>query len=237
MTGGKKISKTSIHRLYKKKGIKVKAIVHIKKKAAVAKDSDDVSLKELKTQVDIALKDGREIIFVDECMFTHATMPKKAYAAVGDNVRVNPNFGNTNPVALLAGISADHGIVHFLMFDRSVNTERFLEFLEGIDGSMQGKKVAIFMDNLNVHRSNKVRDYMEENDMMPIFNIPYSPQYNPIEVYFAHIKNHYRKEKLGKMVNNERFDGRNLIIGAIESRSQDSVMKVAASGIEKLRIK
>ena len=181
----------------------------------------------VKKEVATAVAEERVVIFCDECMFTHATMPKLAFACMGDNVTVDPSHGNSTATALIAGISAEHGLVHFLMYDRSVNTDGFLEFLENVTGSLGDQKIAVFMDNLNVHRSKRAKAFMEENDVRAIYNVPYSPEYNPIEVYFGHIKRPYRQMKLEMMVNKEKFDSRKLIMEAIETRSQESVRRVA----------
>jgi hypothetical protein len=50
-------------------------------------------------------------------MFTHATMPKFAFACFGDNAKVDPNYGNSAATALIAGISADHGLIHCMMYN------------------------------------------------------------------------------------------------------------------------
>ncbi len=41
------------------------------------------------------------------------------------------------------------------------------------------------MDNLSVHKSKKVRDFIESNNMYQVFNAPYYPDGNPIELVFA----------------------------------------------------
>ena len=41
------------------------------------------------------------------------------------------------------------------------------------------------MDNCNVHHSKKVAKFLEENGISAIFNVPYSPEYNPIERVWA----------------------------------------------------
>jgi len=43
------------------------------------------------------------------------------------------------------------------------------------------KKLAILLDNSSVHRSMVVRMLFEEDDITPIFIVPYSPQQNGIE--------------------------------------------------------
>ena len=227
MTGGKKVSSTYLYNLYKARKIKFKAVIRRKTKGGKGILINPALIDGVKKEVATAVAEERVVIFCDECMFTHATMPKLAFACMGDNVVVDPNHGNSAATALIAGISAEHGLVHFLMYDRSVNTDGFLEFLENVTGSLGDQKIAVFMDNLNVHRSKRAKAFMEENDVRAIYNVPYSPEYNPIEVYFGHIKRPYRQMKLEKMVNKEKFDARKLIMEAIETRSQESVRRVA----------
>ena len=52
------------------------------------------------------------------------------------------------------------------------------------------------MDNLSVHRSKDAKKAYEDEDVFPIYNAPYSPDYNPIEFIFAKVKNHYRRTKI-----------------------------------------
>jgi transposase len=145
-------------------------------------------------------------------MYTHATMPKLAFCSEKHNATVVLNFGNSKPIALLAGISAEHGLIHFKLYDRSVNQEKFVDFLDGVWGSMGGKDIAFFMDNFNVDKGSIVKEFMENRDITPIFNVPYAPQYNPIEVFSGHIKHPYKQLKLKKMIDKEKFDSKSLVI-------------------------
>ena len=43
-------------------------------------------------------------------------------------------------------------------------------------------------------------------DILPIFNLPYSPEYNPIESVFSQVKRIYKRERLQKLANWESFD-------------------------------
>ncbi len=62
------------------------------------------------------------------------------------------------------------------------------------------------MDNLTVHHSRIVKSHMKELGFKAIFNVPYSPQYNPIELVFGLIKRVFKKLRLSKVANNEKFD-------------------------------
>ena len=63
--------------------------------------------------------------------------------------------------------------------------EDFLDFLIRLDNLVKGKPFVVFMDNLSVHRSKKVRELMDQLKIEPIFNVAYSPEYNPIELCFT----------------------------------------------------
>lgn len=111
---------------------------------------------ELKHQVRSTIEEGRDIVFVDECMFTFSTLPKKAYAAKGMNVDIDPKDGHSETVALLAGIDAVHGMVYYDIFSRSVDQDKFIKFANGLKEHLGDRPAAIFMDNLAVHRCKSV---------------------------------------------------------------------------------
>ena len=53
-------------------------------------------------------------------------------------------------------------------------------------------KIALFMDNLNVHRSKKAKKKMEELSIRPIYNIEYQCELNPIEAVFSKLKHKFK---------------------------------------------
>ena len=67
------------------------------------------------------------------------------------------------------------------------------------------------MDNLAVHRSNIVKDHMAKLSFIPIFNIAYSPQYNPIEGIFGLVKRTYKSLNTAAVVNCEQIKTRQWI--------------------------
>ena len=62
------------------------------------------------------------------------------------------------------------------------------------------------MDNLSVHTSKLCRDKMVECNIPYIFNVPYSPDYNPIEFCFSKLKNNFKKLRMDMIVNNKKMD-------------------------------
>lgn len=71
------------------------------------------------------------------------------------------------------------------MFDEAVNEEKFILFLKRLAEINQNKKVVIVMDNLAVHKTKNVKSLMRELNFEWIWVVPYSPEYNPIELTFS----------------------------------------------------
>jgi transposase len=53
----------------------------------------------------------------------------------------------------------------------------------------------LYLDNLRVHHSKRVKDFCEDNNLQLVFNIAYSPELNPIENFFSLVKNRYKRLK------------------------------------------
>ena len=70
---------------------------------------------------------------------------------------------------------------------------------------MNNKPFALFMDNASTHRSRIVQDVISELKITVIFNVPYSPEFNPIEGCFSIVKNYYRRTRLNAMRNDRTF--------------------------------
>ena len=57
------------------------------------------------------------------------------------------------------------------------------------------------MYNLSVHKTQRMRSVMQELDIVPIFSVTYSPQYNGIESYFFLVKQEYKKALMQRIMN------------------------------------
>jgi transposase len=67
------------------------------------------------------------------------------------------------------------------------------------------------MDNLTIHKMNIVKYVYEKLNIMPILNIPYCPEFNPIESVFSQVKRVFKAERLKKLANLEPFDAEGCI--------------------------
>jgi transposase len=96
-------------------------------------------------------------------------------------------------LALVAAISEDCGLEAFSIYPRSINSENFVAFVQLLSQRFGGQEFAVFMDNLQVHKTKEVVEACKALKVQAIFNVPYSPDFNGIESYFSLVKGQYKK--------------------------------------------
>ena len=149
---------------------------------------------------------NRRIIYLDECIFTTKTMKTTDYTSLKSPHRI-PQADINQPVyALILAISIENGLEHYQIFEKSVNYQKFIEYLDELYIENKHSSIAIFADNLSVHKTPNVMMKLHELDIEIIYNVPNQPDFNPVESCFSKIKNYYRRQKLNKLVNNEIVD-------------------------------
>jgi len=80
------------------------------------------------------------------------------------------------------------------------------------------------MDNLSAHKSEKAKTEMARLGFRCIFNVPYSPEYNPIEFVFSKVKQKCRSLWARKLAGVIQDGHRAMITQAIEcARKKDIV--------------
>jgi transposase len=146
-----------------------------------------------------------KIVFADEAVFTFNTFVTKAWQKSYCSVSIPESAIRVKTHAFVAGISEEVGFECCLIKLRSIDTASFIEFLRKLSHDNLQKPIALFIDNLQVHKSEEVMKVYGELNMTPIFNIPYSPQFNGIESYFSLVKAEYKKNLLQYLIKNQSF--------------------------------
>ena len=90
------------------------------------------------------------------------------------------------------------------------------------------------MDQLSVHKDKPMRPYYAQLDIMPIFNISYSPELNPIESCFSQVKRYFCAERLNFLANFGVFDQNKTIRKAFEKVTPALVKSCAERSLNKL---
>ena len=84
--------------------------------------------------------------------------------------------------------------------------------MEMLSVKLHGQEFAIFMENLQVHKTMEVLETCKRLKARPIFNVPYSPAFNGIETYFSLLKGEYKKLILQRLIKDEKGDSQSLIV-------------------------
>jgi transposase len=103
--------------------------------------------------------------------------------------------GSRLSLNLVSAVSAK-GSMRFMTVNGKMTADRFIEFLERLLKN-QSTPVFLIVDGHPVHRSARVRTFVESTDgRLKLFHLPaYSPELNPDEQVWNQLKNH----RIGKM--------------------------------------
>ena len=120
------------------------------------------------------------------------------------------------PMAFLGAISDNEGLEACTIHPNSITTKELIEFVEILSDKFHGQEFAIFMDNLQVHKTKEVLDTCKRLKVRPIFNVPYSPDFNGIETYFSLLKGEYKKLILERLIKGIKVDSSSMIVQSIQ---------------------
>jgi transposase len=223
--GEKKISPSTIRRIYLKHKIRFKNIKRGKREI----DFTEPHYRSLFNRMHSLLKQMREsntqVIYLDETMFTFSTFRAKGWAHNRDRIRVNDSKLRVTTLAVIAAISEEHGLIDYVVHPKAINTEVFVAFISQIAEKLGGGDFALFLDNLSVHKTKDAKHLFEKLNITEIFNVPYCLQFNGIESYFSQLKATYKKLLLKCVINDAPYDTMGLIKQSIESVSNDNATR------------
>ncbi len=103
-------------------------------------------------------------------------------------------------LTLISAIAYDQVIANQLVeggVDASVFEHFIFRMLEYVRNhpQLREKRVVVLMDNATIHRHASVIDTVLGMKAILMFNPPYSPQLNPVEMLFKRVKAHIREKR------------------------------------------
>jgi transposase len=132
-------------------------------------------------------------VFVDESGF-HTSMTRlRARAPKGERAygKVPRNRGKNQ--TLIASLSLEGGMGASLSIEGATDSELFEAYVEEFLAPTLTAGQVVVLDKLGAHRTERVRELVEERGADLLFLPSYSPDLNPIEEAFSKIKNLVRK--------------------------------------------
>lgn len=187
-----KICKSYIYQIMKQEKITYKRVSHVKWPYTTKR----LEKERIRLVNELGNINDQNIISFDECSVEINMQNNYGWSNKGHPClrRFHP-FRKRLSLALAVNRK---GVVGYSLIANTFNGERFEKFLaENIFPTNNNKK--ILLDNFRAHKSKIVTESIKKTNNKFVFNIPYSPQTNPVEYIFSIIK----RKLASKKVNNE----------------------------------
>jgi transposase len=132
------------------------------------------------------------LVFVDEMGSNTSLHELYAYSPKGERAYCSVARNRGKNTTLLSSMSLS-GIGASMVVEGGVDGAVFEGYLRRMLVPTLGEGDVVVMDNLSVHKSERVREVIEGAGAELVYLPPYSPDFNPIEEAFSKIKNLIRK--------------------------------------------
>ena len=137
--------------------------------------------------VQLAKQQKAEINWGDETGLCSDDQHGRSYAPRGKTPVIRLN-AKRESISLISAIT-NQGKVRFMIYDKAMNGQIFIKFCRRLIKDAD-KKIFLILDNLRVHHSKTVKDWIEQHeDEIQLFFLPsYSPELNPDEYLNCDLK-------------------------------------------------
>jgi transposase len=136
-----------------------------------------------------AKEENAEIHWGDETGCKNQCHHGRSYAPKG-KTPVKEYMSKRFKVNMISTIT-NQGKVQFMIYSESMNADKFIEFLQQLIKSSE-RKIFLILDNLRVHHSQIVKDWVAQEEIaekIELFFLPsYSPERNPDEYLNCDLK-------------------------------------------------
>ncbi|MCW2763473.1 MAG: Transposase protein [Marmoricola sp.] len=133
------------------------------------------------------------LVFIDETGTTTKMTRLRGRCPKGQRLRAKPPFGHWQTQTFIAGLRC-HGLTAPFVIDRPLNRAIFEAYVETQLAPTLHKGDVVILDNLAAHKSPRAQAQIKTRGAWMLFLPPYSPDLNPIEMAFAKLKAHLRKQ-------------------------------------------
>ena len=123
--------------------------------------------------------------------------------------------------AVIASMTEEQGIGSYTIYPQALTAKEFIEFLQKLRRKHGRRPLALFMDQLKVHKAVDAKPYFTSLNILPIWNVSYSPEFNPIEAVFSKVKAIFNRRRLNHLVRKLPFDTNETIKMAFSAVTRD----------------
>ena len=131
--------------------------------------------------------ENAEIFFGDETNIQNTCNYMKGYAPKGKTPVIRTESQKFK-INMLSAVSK-RGKLRFVLYKDNMDSDKLIDFMRRLIHDSK-KKVFLILDNLRVHHSKKVQEWVEKHkEEIEVFYLPpYAPEYNPDELVNSDLK-------------------------------------------------
>jgi len=132
------------------------------------------------------------IVYIDESGIDHKLIKENCWTKKGSKIIGERSGKRRKRTSVIAALNGDE-IKAPIRFSGTANSDLFLYWVEKVLAPVLKRGQTVIMDNCSIHKSSKVKELIERAGCFLKFLPPYSPDFNPIENYWAVMKKHIKK--------------------------------------------
>ncbi len=135
--------------------------------------------------------DPARLVFIDETWTKTNMAPLRGWGPLGERLPASVPHGRWTTMTFLAALRHDRIEAPWLI-EGPINGESFRLYNDRVLVPTLRPGDIVVMDNLGSHRSSEVRRALRAAGAKLFFLPKYSPDLNPIEMFFSKLKHHLR---------------------------------------------
>lgn len=160
------------------------------KKTLLYKERDTKKRAEYLDKIrDIPMND---LVYIDESGIDHNAIRTNCWTKRGVKIIGERSGKRRLRTSVMAALNGDE-IKAPIRYSGTANTKLFLYWIEEVLLPELRTGQVVIMDNCSIHKSPKVEELIKSVGCSLIYLPPYSPDFNPIENYWAVMKNNKKK--------------------------------------------
>lgn len=190
---GRHMSTSTVCRVLKKINVTRKRLSIVPNE----RNTESRKIERARYAAEIERINDNNLIFLDETGFNEHTKRTYGYSLKNTKAYTTAPANRNINRSLMCAISVN-GVVAYSYKSGSYNAESFCEFIESklVCHFKNNPTNILIMDNARFHSSASVTALLRANGIVSRFLVPYSPQLNPIEEFFAAIKARFKRERI-----------------------------------------
>jgi transposase len=132
-----------------------------------------------------------DIICIDETSINTHACSKYGWSLKGKHI-IKIHKKSKITYTIISAIS-NKKVIYNKIIKGSSDSIQFKDFLINVVNKLDSSKY-LLMDNARIHHSKIIHEYMQTTNHIIIYNVPYCPEYNPIEMVFSKLKSIINKK-------------------------------------------